>query len=97
MNTLPKIVTIGGVDLRIIVRETGDDYGSCHFDRREIWISDAATVPQQMDTLRHEMMHAALAIGGVGYSEKYDEEPIVRCLENIFFPAWLRITQEQNP
>jgi len=40
-----------------------------------------------LDTLRHEMLHASLAVAGHSWSSKIDEEPIVRSIENIFFPA----------
>ena len=44
-------------------------------------------------TLRHEMMHAAFAIGGIAHCKPFEdmEEGAVRCLENIFFPAWERV------
>jgi len=33
-------------------------------------------------------MHAALEIAGISHMRRYDEEPIVRAIENLFFPAW---------
>jgi hypothetical protein len=27
-------------------------------------------------------------MSGVSFSDKYDEENVVRAIENIFFPAW---------
>jgi len=87
-----KHVTVGGIRLRVeIVRS--DDWGGYHHDRRLIEIADfaATTLKDYRETLRHEMMHAALQIGGVGFSERYDEESVVRCLETIFFPAWERV------
>jgi hypothetical protein len=33
-------------------------------------------------------MESALLLSGVGFSEAYEQEPIVRCMEEIFFPAW---------
>ena len=34
------------------------------------------------------MMEASLLISGVGWLENYDQEAVVRCMEEIFFPAW---------
>ena len=42
----------------------------------------------RVDTIRHEMMEASLLLTGIGFAEKYYQEPIVRCMEEIFFPAW---------
>jgi hypothetical protein len=33
-------------------------------------------------------MEAALLLSGVGFADRYEQEPIVRCMEEIFFPAW---------
>jgi hypothetical protein len=46
-----------------------------------------------LSTLRHEMVHAALAIGGVAFSESMEEEAIVRCMDELFFPAWDRVAK----
>jgi len=50
-------------------------------------------LPMVAETLRHEMVHAALAVGGVSFSVEYDEEVIVRCLDSLFFPAWDKLTK----
>ena len=34
------------------------------------------------------MMEASLLISGVGFSDSYEQEAVVRCMEEIFFPAW---------
>ena len=34
------------------------------------------------------MVHAALRIGGVAFSEYMEEESVVRCMDDLFFPAW---------
>lgn len=39
-------------------------------------------------TLRHELMHAALSISGIAYIDRLPEEAIVRCFDNLFFPAY---------
>ena len=41
-----------------------------------------------LNTIRHEMMEASLLLSGVGFLETYEQEAVVRCMEEIFFPAW---------
>ena len=48
-------------------------------------LSKASTL---RETLRHEMLHAALNISGAAFMDKFDEEVIVRAIDAIFFPAW---------
>jgi len=49
------------------------------------------------------MMEASLLLSGVGFSENYEQEAVVRCMDEIFFPAWALIFKridfqnEQNP
>ena len=84
-------IKIGGIKFSVI-REHINEYGLMRFDEREIVISSAiADIEVYMTTLRHEMIHAALAISGISYLKKYEEEPIVRAIENLFFPAWDRL------
>lgn len=91
---IPGFISIGGLDFRVILREMSD-CGQMLFDRREILISSALSNQDAIDTLRHEMLHAALYISGHSFGEKYEEEPIVRALENIFFPAWQKLTTNE--
>ena len=96
MSKIPSIkrVTIGGVKIRVKVVRS-DDWGGYRHDDRVIEIGQMATGSRRdyIETLRHEMTHAALQIGGVGFSDVYDEESIVRCLETIFWPAWSRVSK----
>ena len=87
-------IEIGGIKFSVI-REHINEYGLMRFDEREIVISSTITDAECfMTTLRHEMIHAALAIAGISYLKKYEEEPIVRAIENLFFPAWDRLMQK---
>lgn len=45
------------------------------------------------ETLRHEMIEATLFLSGIAYSETYDQEPIVRALDELFWPAWDRVSK----
>jgi len=86
-------IFIGGLKFEI-VRENIHEYGLMRFDERQIVISSTVTDTEVfMSTLRHEMMHAALQVAGISHMRRYEEEPIVRALENIFFPAWDKLTQ----
>ena len=84
---------IGGHRIRIEVADVGDDWGRSDFEGRVISVSVKAcgTKKNLRETLRHEMMHIALSCGGVTWAEKWDEELVVRCLENLFWPAWDRM------
>jgi len=91
---IPESISIGGVEFKITIRDLNGDFGEMKFDRREIRIAPDLDDDDFLTTLRHEMLHAALTVAGHSYAEKYDEEPIVRALENIFFPAWDKLTEE---
>lgn len=86
---IPKSVLIGGVKFKIRIKKM-ESWGEMHFDDKEIHISKNAILKEDifLDTLRHEMLHASLSVAGISWSDKYDEESIVRAIENIFFPAF---------
>jgi len=89
-NPTPVLLTvkIGGMDFAV-TRDNIAEYGQMLFDERKIVISSSIDDAEEYAaTLRHEMLHAALHIAGISYLKKYEEEPIVRAIENIFFPAW---------
>jgi hypothetical protein len=46
------------------------------------------------ETLRHEMIEAALFLSGVAYSDTYNQEPIVRALDELFWPAWDKVSKK---
>lgn len=88
-----KSVLIAGHRIPVTVKELADCYGQYLPDSRSIEI-DRNTVKDKKllrETLRHEMVEAALFLSGVAYSNTYDQEPIVRALDEIFWPAWDRI------
>ena len=88
---IPKKISIGGIAFKVqFVKFDVDDYGRMDFDQRLILLNDSIknNLPMVAETIRHEMVHAALAVGGVSFSVDYDEEVIVRCLDSLFFPAW---------
>jgi hypothetical protein len=94
--TVPKKVTIGGIAFAV-KRMKMETYGEMDFDARKIHISsDIKDDAMIIDTLKHEMLHATLAVGGHSWAKVYDEECIVRCIENIFFPAWDNLVKKHG-
>ena len=93
--SVPKSITMGGVRVRIRFRDLGDDdcYGVYSHRRKLIEIDKTLKGKDHIETIRHEMVHAALGISGLAYCETYEEEAIVRCMDEIFFPAWARFTK----
>tara|TARA_R100001443_G_scaffold116619_1_gene137611 strand:+ start:839 stop:1141 length:303 start_codon:yes stop_codon:yes gene_type:complete len=90
--TIPKVITIGGQKVKVKF-EPFKDYGGYTFgqyfhDDKLIQLNTDLTDEDIIETLRHEMMEASLLISGVGFSERYEQEAVVRCMEEIFFPAW---------
>ena len=91
----PSSVEIGGQSFEIVWKDL-EEWGSMEFDARKIHICPSRCLNNPSGawaTLRHEMLHASLCMGGVAYAEKYDDEVVVRCIENLFFPAWDKINQ----
>jgi len=88
---IPSSVMIGGIRFQIVCQKIDDgDYGRMIFDDRKIIISTICLAKAQLirETLRHEILHAALHVSGVSFLERYDEEALVRAMDHIFFPAW---------
>ena len=86
---LPSSVKIAGQRVKIKVGKLEDAYGQYEHDNRVIWIYNAIKDERVIiTTLRHEILEASLLISGVGWLEKYDQEAIVRCVDEIFWPAW---------
>lgn len=92
---LPRSLEIAGCRVRIRLADLEDLYGRFRFDDRVIEIDrkcfrdDPETAIQ---TLRHEVLEAALLLSGVGFMERYEQEPVVRAIEQIFFPVWDRFS-----
>jgi len=86
---LPRSVKIAGQSIKIKKGKLEDAFGQYEHDNRVIWISNTLKDDREiLTTLRHEILEASLLISGVGWLEKYDQEPIVRCVDEVFWPAW---------
>jgi len=88
----PKTVTIAGRRIKLVVRAfkgaDSDTFGEYFHDDKLIQINTGLDDKVMLVTLRHEMMEASLYLSGLAWAERYEQEPIVRCMEEIFFPAW---------
>ena len=87
---LPKTITVAGRRVRLVVvpMDTDECYGEYHHDRKRIHVAHKLDDHLLLTTIRHEMMEAALLLSGVGWNDAYQQEAVVRCMEEIFFPAW---------
>lgn len=96
MSALPASINVGGKRIRIRVVASLECWGEYDHDEAEIRLSPKALAKRTtlIDTLRHEVLEAALHISGIAWSEKYDQEPIVRAIESIFFPAYDKLTSK---
>lgn len=83
----PKYVDIGGRRIPVSFVRLDGANGQFLIQEYRIEICTGLSFVETLNTLRHEMMEAALFISGVGYSSNYDQEPVVRCLENLYLPA----------
>jgi hypothetical protein len=89
MNTRwPKTIPVAGRRVKLLFVELDETYGQYKHDQKIIEINKAISNADKLITIRHELMEASLLLSGVGFSERYEQEPIVRCMEEIFFPAW---------
>ena len=88
----PKTITIAGRRIKLVVEPfkgtDSDTFGEYFHDDKLIQINTGLSDKVALDTLRHEMMEASLFISGLAWTENYEQEAIVRCMEEIFFPAW---------
>ena len=99
MAKLPKSVSIGGRLIAIRVDPSLESWGEYHADDKEIVIASRtlAKASSLRETLRHEMLHAALDISGLSYLKNFEEEALVRCIDSIFHPAWEAMRKQLTP
>jgi hypothetical protein len=92
---IPKSIQVGGLRVKINIIENLEDFGNFSLDDLTINLRKG-DIKVMTDTLRHELMHAAFAIGGIAHCKPFEEveEGVVRCLDHIFFPAWAKIQQQ---
>ena len=88
----PKTVNIAGRRIRLVVEPfkgiDSDTFGEYFHDEKLIQINTGLSDSVMLTTLRHEMMEASLYLSGLAWAERYEQEAVIRCMEEIFFPAW---------
>ena len=95
---VPKTIRVAGQTVRILKEDLSDDglFGYYSHDRKVIILSKHLKDQQIMQTLRHELMEASLCISGVGFCETFEQEDVVRCMDEVFFPAWDRLNKRTS-
>ena len=95
--TLPKSIHIAGVPVKIIKEDLSDEnnrsngyYGYYSHERKTIVIDSSLKPADVKSTIRHEMLHASLAFSGLDRLDSFEEESLVVCIEELFFPEWER-------
>lgn len=83
-------VDIGGWAVLVEYDPEQEEFGRWLLEEKIIRIGPRAETCFP-ETLRHELRHAALDIGGVSYNERMENEAVVRCLDHIFDPAWEKL------
>jgi Zn-dependent peptidase ImmA (M78 family) len=84
----PKTIHVAGRRVKLSFVDLEDTFGQYKHDLKIIEVNRNISDSDKLLTIRHELMEASLLLSGVGFSERYEQEPIVRCMEEIFFPAW---------
>jgi|TARA_R110002051_G_scaffold298927_1_gene365961 hypothetical protein len=89
----PKTIRVAGQTIKIVIVNLSDDnlFGYYSHDRKTIFLSETLEKKELLNTLRHELMEASLCISGVGWCETYEQEAVVRCMDEVFFPAYERL------
>lgn len=90
---VPKSLRVAGQTVKIVQRDLSDQdlYGYYSHDQKLITIHKDLGDKDCLETLRHELMEASLCISGVGFCETFEQEAVVRCMEEVFFPAYDRL------
>jgi len=98
MTNLPKSVAICGKTIRFVYEEGMDDFGTYLHDESTIKLAGRVKQNRKLlkDTIRHEMMHAVLWITGVAFLERFEEETLVRCMDEVFFPVWEKFCKKHQ-
>lgn len=91
---VPKRYKIAGEWVRIRVARKLDGYfGYYDVEKREIVLAPHVARDRALlrDTLWHETMESAFFLTGMAHAERFDQEPVIRMLEQIWKPAMERL------
>jgi|TARA_R110001632_G_scaffold82052_1_gene182284 hypothetical protein len=91
--SLPKTVRVAGQVVKILREDLSEVglFGYYSHDRKVIILDKELKDEVLLNTLRHELMEASLCISGVGFCETFEQEAVVRCMDEVFFPAYERL------
>ena len=95
----PTVINVGGRVITVRIDPRLESWGEYHADEQEIVLASRTLEKQSTlrETLRHEILHASLDIAGLSHLTVYQEEAIVRCIDNIFHPAWDKVRKQLSP
>jgi hypothetical protein len=91
---IPSSLQIAGQEIKINVREFDDElFGQFRFEAKtiDVDVKVAADKKLFMETMRHEIFEACLLLGGAGWCEKMETEAVVRCYDELCYPAIKRL------
>jgi len=91
---IPSSLPIAGQKIKIRVRDfDGELYGQFHFDKKTIDVDTKVAADKKLflETMRHEVFEACLLLSGVGWGEVYQAEQVVRCMDELCYPAMKRL------
>ena len=91
---IPTSLAIAGQKIMIRVRDfDGELYGQFHFDKKiiDVDVKVAANKKLFIETMRHEVFEACLLLSGVGWGDVYQAEQVVRCMDELCYPALERL------
>ena len=85
--SLPPTIKVGGMQFKIVLKDM-DDFGEMDFDKKVINIRKGLTQEEELDTLIHEVHHAALGISGLSniMDDENTEEALVRIVDYLVMP-----------
>lgn len=93
--TLPKTIRIAGIPVKVVEKDLSDLDDECYgyyvHDKKTIVIGKGLSAKVKAETLRHEMIHAALDCSGISFAQGFPDEPVVRAVDTLFLPAWERV------
>ena len=87
-----KSLMVAGHRVKVVHRDLdGEDFGYSAHDAKTIFLDSNLNETDNHTTLRHELLEASLLLSGVGFCERYEQEAVVRCVDEVFWPAYDRL------
>jgi len=87
-----RSVTVAGHRVKVVYRDLeGENFGYYIHDDRTIVLDKNLSEKDYLPTLRHELLESSLFLSGVAFCERYEQEAVVRCVDEVFWPAYERL------